>query len=298
MGKPKKNVSKTSEQKPGSSTANSTPKNKRRRKVHDDSPKNDATENNSSDSEISSEDENQDGERNNIMKMLREIQESQRFISDKFDIFEKKLEQVLVDNKKMKEEITSLNQKVDFQQTLIDGLNTEVNVMKQRFLEKDVVISGLPDLNNISCETIAQSIDRVYNFGMQNISKIFINKGFSKYGKTTYNNIIISFCNTAVKEQVLNKQKMLGPILWGQLLNNTPENLCAKRIFIAERLTPHNLLLLNACRDLRTKKKITFAWSKFGTVLIKIKPDSNVIKILSANDMKKLESNLTVIENE
>jgi hypothetical protein len=295
MGKPKKNASKTSDQQPGPSTVNNTPKNKRRRKVHDENPRNDAAENQSSDSESSSEDEIQE---NIIMKMLKDIQESQKFISDKFDVFEKKLEQVLVDNKKMKEEITSLNQKVDSQQTLIDGLNTEVNIIKQSFLEKDIVISGLPDLNNISCETIAQSIDRVYNFGMQNITKIFINKGFSKYGKTTYNNIIVSFCNTAVKDEVLNKQKTLGPILWGQLPNNTPENLSAKRIFIAERLTPYNLLLLNACRDLRTKKKITYAWSKYGTVLIKIKSDSNVIKILSVNDMEKLEANLTVIENE
>jgi Baculovirus FP protein len=225
-----------------------------------------------------------------IVKMFTDIRESQEFISSRFEMFDKKLESALKDNKEMKMAITALTAKVDFQQTRMDYLESELNSLQQQNLAKDVVISGLPDLSNISCESVAKSIDEAYGYGVENISNMYIKKGTSKIGNKPYNNIVISFCNTNTKNKILQQQKEMGAILWSQLMDRLPENEHSRQIFIAERLTPSNLSLLNFCRELRMKKKITYAWSKFGTVFVKIKSDSERIKILSQNDLNNLQS--------
>jgi hypothetical protein len=298
MAKNKRKTSKADEDNPDQEAGPSggaqkkdhkTPENKRRRKgASKQQPHNSADDERASDESCSSDDESED----NIVKMFEEIRKSQNFLSSRFESFENRLEELVADNKVMKKEITTLTAKVDCQQEQIDGLNREVNTIKQRSLAKDVVISGLPDLNNISSESIVKTINNAYGFGMEKISNMYVTKGFSKVGKTTYNNIVISFCDTNTKNKILQQQKEIGPILWSQLMNGVPENLCSRQIFIAERLTPFNLSLLNACRDLRAKKKITFAWSKYGSVFVKIKSDSNRMKIVTQKDLLNLPTAL------
>jgi hypothetical protein len=264
-----------------------TPDNKRRRKgAPKQQPHNSADDKRASDDSSCSEDD--------IVQMFKEIRKSQNFFSSRFESFEKRLEELVANNKEMKKEITTLTAKVDCQQDHIDGLNREVNILKQRSLAKDVVISGLPDLNNISSESCQNHQQFIRVWHGKNLQKVYVTKGFSKVGKTTYNNIVISFWDTNTKNKILQQQKEIGPILWSQLMNDVPENLCSKQIFIAERLTPFNLSLLNACRDLRAKKKITFAWSKFGTVFVKIKSDSNRMKIVTQKELLNLQTALAI----
>jgi hypothetical protein len=273
----------------GESKAHKTPGKQRRRQATAGQQQHE-----NADDKSAAEDNNSSGDepKSIIVKMFAEIRNSQNFLSAKFDSFEKKLEELMEDNKKMKTEISTLTGKIDRQQVEIDGLNNEVNTMKQHFLAKDVVISGLPDLNNVSCEKIVKVIGDAYEIGMDKISNIYISKGFSKITKTTYNNITVTFNDINTKNRILQHQKEIGPVLWGQLMDGVAENLCSRQIFIAERLTPFNLALLNACRELRAKKKIAFAWSKFGTIFVKTNSDSNRMKIMTQIDLDNLKTAL------
>jgi Mg2+ and Co2+ transporter CorA len=92
-----------------------------------------------------------------VTQMLRDIKKSQQFLADKFDAFEKIVAKLLTENKNLNDNITTLQQNSAQQEQKIENMFTEVNYYKQKLLEKDVVIGGLPNLENIKPETVLEN---------------------------------------------------------------------------------------------------------------------------------------------
>jgi hypothetical protein len=226
-----------------------------------------------------------------VTQMLRDIKKSQQFLADKFDAFEKIVANLLTENKNLNDNITTLQQNSTQQEQKIENMFTEVNYYKQKLLEKDVVIGGLPNLENIKPETVLEKIDKIYNFGLQNVDQIFAITGKNRLTKKPYNNIIIKFTSNRAKECLINQQSEKGLLLWGQLYDDLEPNLAQNKIFINERLTPENLTILNAARKLRNDGVLVYVWHKHDTILCKPTADSRAISIQSIHELSKFKKN-------
>jgi hypothetical protein len=220
-------------------------------------------------------------------QILKEILESQKFIIGKFDLFEKTIADLMAENKTLHENVIKLQHTSKQQEKQIENLTCELNFCKQKLLEKDVVITGMPNLSNIKPELVLQKIDTVLGFGMSNIDQWYVMSGKNRITKQPYNNICVKFITNRAKQKVIAKQFENGPLLWGQLFDDADPNIAQNKIFIIERLTPDYLTILNAARRLRDDGALTYVWHKNGNILCKATADSKAEKICSITDLQK-----------
>jgi ribonuclease D len=89
-----------------------------------------------------------------VESVLSQLQQSQEFISSKFDKFEALTEKLLAENIAIKKDIQILHQADMFQQQQTSALNVRMDEIEQKYLSNDLALTGLPNLNSISAETI------------------------------------------------------------------------------------------------------------------------------------------------
>jgi hypothetical protein len=252
-----------------------TPQNKRRRK------KNGQQEDVNTDDEYS---EKSDRD------LLKEVLRSQQFITKRFDDFDKKVENLLIDNKQINKNIQTLQQNDQQQQNVINSMTVQVNEMKQKLLERDIVLSGLPDLKKIKPESVLEIISTTCKFELREIENWYAVSGNNKGNNKPYNNIFITFCSKRTKNELLLWKKTHGPLFWGQIFDNLDVNIQQKLVFINEKLIPEYMHLVNEGKKLVNEKKMAFAWHRDGNVLFK---DANgkLFKIKSQLDLLKFRMN-------
>jgi hypothetical protein len=264
-------------------SSNKTPKNKRRRKnkstnnkPHNLTPPNfdDYVD---SDSPTGSPDKMATGGEEPTLKqmydILLKVQESQTFLGNRFDSFDARMTQLSADSIAAKKDIANLQLVDQQQQHQLNQMANHMEEIEQRYINNDLVFSGLPNLERITSETILKRISEIYGFAMQHISKYETITGTSKVSKKPFQIIFATLVANSVKIHILDKQKELGQVMWGQLFAEIPENLKMNRITIKTRLTPNKQLILNECKVFSKlyKTQIPFTWaSKFnGKILMK-----------------------------
>jgi len=98
---------------------------------------------------------------NELTQSQREVQDSQQFISEKIDKFEERMTQLAVDNEATKQDIANLQLVDQTQQKHLDSLAYQVEEIEQRSINNDLVISGTPNLQNITIDIILQKLSEV-----------------------------------------------------------------------------------------------------------------------------------------
>jgi hypothetical protein len=111
------------------------------------------------------------------------------------------------------------------QQQQLDFLANHIEEIDQRAINNDLVITGLPDLQNITIEAILKGISSHYAFPIQQITKCEAVTGTNKVKNKPLQFLFATTLANSVKLYILAKQKELGQILWGQLLPDVPDNL-------------------------------------------------------------------------
>jgi hypothetical protein len=282
--------------------AHRTPKNKRRRKNkhtknHNLTPPN-FDDYEESDSPTESPDKMATGAEEPTLKqmydILLKVQTSQDFLGNRFDSFEARMTQLSADSVAAKKDIATLHQVDQQQQQQLNQMANHIEEIEQRFINNDLVFSGLPDLARISTEPLLKRISEIYGFAMQHISKYETITGISKATKKPFQILFVSCVANSVKIHILAKQKELGQVMWGQLLSDVPDNLKLNKIYIKPRLTPHRQSILNECKrfSMQFKTQIPFTWaSKFnGKILMKELGVDKPIMISSMQDLDKIKS--------
>jgi hypothetical protein len=238
------------------------------------------------------ESDNDSSEEESTDEILKEIRETQKFIVARFDSFEKTVGDLLAENKNLHENITKLQQSSNKQEKQIELITSELNFCKQKLLEKDVIITGVPNLTNMKPEIVLEKIDAVVGFGMSNIDQWYVMTGTSRITKKPYTNICVKFTSYQAKQKVIANQSENGPILWSQLFENLNLSLAQNKIIVIERLTPDNLTILNAARRLRDGGALTYVWHKNGIIWSKITADGRAEKVRSLSDLQKYNKNV------
>jgi hypothetical protein len=225
-----------------------------------------------------------------MFDLLMEVKKSQDFLSDKFDSFKETMAQLTIDTAKAKKDIVELKEVDRVQQQQIDVLATHIEELDQRAINNDLVITGLPNLQNLTIETILTTISSVYGLPMQQIIRCEAVTGNNKTNNKPFQMLFMTTLANSVKLFILGKQKELGQICWGQLMADMPENLKLNKLLIKPRLTRRKQTLLNDCKNFSKlyQVQIPFTWaSKLnGKILMK---ELGVEKPTVINSHKDLE---------
>jgi hypothetical protein len=290
---------------------NRTPKNKRRRKnkntykptplkfedyIDEDSDSTDPTETPATPNMA------ERGEPTNreMFELLKEVKNSQDFLSEKFDNFKKELAQLNIDSVKAKKDIIGLKEVDKVQQQQLDALAVHVEELDQQAINNDLVITGLPNLQSVTVETILNTICRVYGFPIQQITRCEAVTGNSKTNNKQFQLLFVTTLANSVKLFILSKQKEIGQICWGQLMAEVPESFKLNKLLIKPRLTRHKQSLLNDCRNFSQlyKAQIPYTWaSKFnGKILMKELGVEKPIVINSQKDLDLLKRKYTGVD--
>jgi hypothetical protein len=132
------------------SPTHKTPESKKRRRdaKKDETPPEKDESTSSAESEVESDDEPTN------TQVIAEVRASQELISKKFDKFYKAVQELTLANASIKKDVQGLQTTTSQYHHQISSLTVELQDVKQQLLQKDLVVSGLPNLTNIIPDTI------------------------------------------------------------------------------------------------------------------------------------------------
>lgn len=186
--------------------------------------------------------------------------------------------------------ITAVDKKQTKLHQEFDILHSKVNFLEQKELVKDLLITGLPDLAGKSTkETVVhyiQFLDKQFD-----LSKIeFVFRFKTNTNTKIISPIVVRFNSYDLKKELLNKQKIAGPVLQSQISGDQSHT---KKIIIQQRLTQTNYQLLKSTRDLKFKAGYKFCWvAESCSIFLQKDEKSRAIKIVSLQDLHRLQQSL------
>lgn len=212
-----------------------------------------------------------------VLVILREIFNSQQFISTKYDELIKRnmeLESMCTklsrENETIKEELLFLKKEITNVEIANNDRKLEIHGISKQENEdlRDIVIKIS---ENLEQKISKEEIDEIYRIE---------NKTNNKKG----NPIVVSFIKKSTKEKFLIMRRKRS-------LYTNEINLQGSRsqIFINEYLTKRIKELLWKTKKLNTENKFKFIWTKNGMILVRKDEHSEIIKISSQEDLEKLK---------
>lgn len=215
-----------------------------------------------------------------LLSVTKAIDEAKSVLFSKFKVIEDTLQvtinELRSENKKLKSEIKSLNNRVEYLEQL--PLNNSIDIL------------GLPinnDLNelrisifNLFCETLKTDIKE------DNISSFYQKPIMNKTSNPVkYDNVIcVKFNSSVSKDTIIKAKKKLknNPIVVKNEKNEESYVDC----FINHSMTFNNRKLYKAAYDIQKEFKVKYLWFRNGKILMR-KQDGSDIRVI--NDLMDLD---------
>lgn len=187
----------------------------------------------------------------------------------------------------IKKDLYSEKEKIIEVQADIKTVNKEINSLKQKNLSSDIIVTGVPEINN---EILLQSINNILIKHDITLKESDVKKMYRLKNKNcvSISPILIEFKNDSFKTMILQKQRKNGPVL----LNEVDKNILhtdLRKVYFKDRLTKENLVLLRECRFFGRHHGFKYVWVQdSGTILIKKYDNSRPVEICSLQDLDQL----------
>lgn len=187
------------------------------------------------------------------------------------------------DIQEIKNRTTSIDDRLNVCESNVDHLTYEVEILKQRQLQNNISISGIPIEPNENLHDIFDNICKAINYVCPHdmIASIYRTNGSAK------RSIIVCFINDSVKFGMLAAKKNKQTILLVELgfKNSKAE------VMLNQQLTPYFGNLLYTARQARHKGDITQCWFTNKGVYIKPNANSNSVLIKCQADLLPFSTN-------
>lgn len=222
----------------------------------------------------------------NMNEMLKTLFHSQQFISNQIDDFAKKQNQLINDNKELKQQVKKNCFKTTQLESKVIELESELNDIKQEKLANQIVISGIPKIPN---EKLAEVLVKIGGKLEVNIKEdeIISARRMEKSATESINYtapILVTLRNVQLKTELLQKQKTLGKLITDQI-QLEPKG---KMIYINEFVTEHTLRLFAKTKKAALEKNYKYVWIQNARVLIRKIERGKIIKISSDLDLDQI----------
>lgn len=177
--------------------------------------------------------------------------------------------------KKLRSDVDEVTKKNENLSSELKVVKKEFNQLKQKSLENDMIVTGLPDkVNENLVEVVNSALNR---FGIK-VKNSEINHIYRLRNKTGFSPILVEFATKSTKVQIMEKQKANGSVLLQMIDNTVPESV-KKKVLFKNRLTPENINLLKVAHEFKNTHKFKYAWFNGDSVCLKKEDQGKPIKI-------------------
>lgn len=218
----------------------------------------------------------QDSERVQIRTSLKTIEDSLSFLSSQYEEMKKRMEELEGENKKSKEYIYILEDKIETLQKVQNKCSLEIkNVPKQNDESKSTLINMVCQLSSsLKVDVKSQDIKDVYRASSKGDKKPIVVELTSYIQKS-------NLMQAVKRHNAQNKNNKLNTYQLGLKCNTIP-------IFVSEHLTQKGNRLFYLARELSKTLKFKFCWTSLGEVFVRKDENSPIIKIISECQIKSL----------
>jgi hypothetical protein len=211
----------------------------------------------------------------------KDIEKSQNFLSDKYDELLRKLEDNNEIIASMKNTIETLVGTVKEKEVIIDNLSARVNHLEQYSRNHNFEISQVQEDDHENLEDIVLTLADKMRIPLTKGDIEVVHRLPAKQGKIR--SIIVQLASRKTRDEFIKKKNEF------RLTNkDVVTNGKDAKIYINENLTPYNKALLFKTKTLAKEKGFSFAWFRFGKILLRKSEGSPVIKISAESDLDKL----------
>ena len=213
---------------------------------------------------------------------VQKLQDSVEFISAKYD-------EIISENKVLKQEIIDLKNGSTKQNNIINALEKttreikkQVNTMDNTSRFEKLELHGVPKSSGENAVRVSLNVLKIANpeLNYSDIADAFRVNTDRRENNKPGPIIVTMKCKEKRSLCFSNRKKLMG-------FNFKDIGLEADRIFINENLCPNTRQLLYKAKLLKNEHKRRFLWTNNGTIKMKKTTDSTTIIILDEMDLKK-----------
>lgn len=223
-----------------------------------------------------------------LKNVVLEVKKSQDFLSEKFDELNLKINKLTGEHKIFKKQLQGLQDQQNEHSITINKLETEIDILHQKDLEKNVIVGGLPhntDLN-LAIKNILEKLETKCSINdISEISHLY-NKKQNKPDSNPQSLVLVKFKTADAKYELIQKKKLKRTLFVQEIgLNSSPD----KVIYFRDHLTLYKNNLFKACKEFKEEQQFKFLWINGSNILIRKHEESKVYAIQSRNDIDKLQ---------
>jgi FtsZ-binding cell division protein ZapB len=186
-------------------------------------------------------------------------------------------------NRKLMEENQNLREKVI-------EIESEVNHLSQYSRNRNVELHGIPQRPNEDIEALVMNIGK--KLQVQVSPKEFVAHRLGAEASNRHRPILIQFDSRKARDSLMKSGKRLK-----LKLKDVDSDFGEGPLYINDNLTPYYKKLLFRAKEVRQKLNYKYLWVANSKVLMKKDDSSRPVRIVSENDLLKLELNTVDLPN-
>lgn len=208
-----------------------------------------------------------------IYKLLQDLQKSVSEIQSDLSTHKDIVKQLTEQNISLRNENDNLKHRVD-------NIESQFDDMKQRKLNNNILICGVPTENNEDLRCIVNKIGSTIGIEIEptQISNIHRKMLPANVSSGLPPPIVVQFTDSITKTSVMaaNKSKKLDSLIISPKQPKRP-------IYLNEQLTRHKQFMFKEARQLKRDGKVKFAWTKNGEIYVRKNEQSPHVKFKNIN---------------
>lgn len=206
-------------------------------------------------------------------------------LTNKFDELSNRQFHIEQENFQLRKDVTSLT-------ATVNSLQLEQAKMHQQVYRNVLTITGVPYYKDENVFLVIRNITTILGIPIESEDIECCRRLKSSSNKITHA-IYVEFTTNKLKNEVMEKYKINGPILLEQYLpeGNIPKPLTrASKIIFNNFISNFTMQLLSETRKLKDKYDIKYVWQQNGVVRVRKTEKSTVHFIKSFVDINKLDN--------
>lgn len=208
---------------------------------------------------------------------INNIEQQNNTIIENFNTLSHQFEELSVKQNQLGQSLTSVH--------------IEIEKLKQKAIGGDIIISGIPNTEEIKIFDIVDSVCKYYKL---TINEIDYNKMYqlkSKHNKSDYTTICVEFNSRTFKSVLLKQKKKLGPVMLNKI-NLALSDGDMRKVIVKNRMTQYFSNLLKEAYSFKEKYKFQYVWFQDNEILMKKTESSKPNKIESKMDLIRLAAKI------
>ncbi|XP_055614736.1 uncharacterized protein LOC129761058 [Uranotaenia lowii] len=226
-----------------------------------------------------------------VRNTVKEIEKSQDFVSTKLDGILSEIQELKVNQNKMKKDVFTLQSDQRKIEETVSNLELEVDRINRLALSTNAVILGVPFKANENLNQLVGLIASAVGYDLPPNAitdcKRLISKEDTDNGKNKTIPIRVVFASEKLKEELFEKKKAHGQLLLSAI---GYESTIARKIILRDDLTSYGINLLKTAREKQAEVDFKYIWPGRNGVILAKKSDGSKIEVVRCqNDLSKLE---------